>query len=146
MFCSQQDFFYKKGQINRYKWGIFKKIHLQINLALYLCHWNETFLDINPIAIGHTLVIPKKEVDYIFDLDDTTLSGLHVFSKKVALAIQKAVPCIRIGTAVIGLEVPHAHIHLIPLHSVHDINFGRPKLKLSKEEFEATAQKIASLL
>ena len=104
------------------------------------------FLDINPLAIGHTLVIPKKEVDYIFDLDDTTLAGLHVFSKKVALAIQKAVPCLRIGTAVIGLEVPHAHIHLIPLHSVHDINFGRPKLNLTKEAFEETVMKITSFL
>jgi len=104
------------------------------------------FLDINPLAIGHTLVIPKKEVDYIFDLDDTTLAGLHVFSKKVALAIQKAVPCLRIGTAVIGLEVPHAHIHLIPLHFVHDINFGRPKLNLTKEAFEETVMKITSFL
>lgn len=102
------------------------------------------FLDINPLAKGHTLVIPKQETDYIFDLDDHTLSGMMVFAKKVALAIEKCVPCKRIGIAVIGLEVPHAHIHLVPLHSVHDINFSNPKLQLSKEEMEDLATKIAA--
>lgn len=102
------------------------------------------FLDINPLAKGHTLVIPKQETDYIFDLDDTTLSGLMVFAKKVGLAIEKCVPCKRVGIAVIGLEVPHAHIHLVPLQSVHDINFSNPKLQLSKEEMDALAKQIAA--
>ncbi|MBL7777631.1 MAG: HIT family protein [Chitinophagales bacterium] len=102
------------------------------------------FLDINPLAKGHTLVIPKQETDYIFDLDDHTLSGMMVFAKKVALAIEKCVPCKRIGIAVIGLEVPHAHIHLVPLQSVHDINFTNPKLQLSKEEMDALAKQIAA--
>lgn len=97
------------------------------------------FLDINPLAKGHTLVIPKKEVDYIFDVDDQQLAGMMVFAKKVALAIEKAVPCKRIGIAVLGLEVPHAHIHLIPINNLGDINFANPKLKFSKEEFEGTA-------
>lgn len=104
------------------------------------------FLDIFPLATGHVLVIPKKEVDYIFDLDDETLGGLHVFSKKVALAIEKAIPCLRIGTAVVGLEVPHAHIHLVPLNSMQDINFDKPKLKPSQEELEKTAEKIRGFL
>lgn len=102
------------------------------------------FLDINPLAKGHTLVIPKQETDYIFDLDDQTLSGMMVFAKKVALAIEKCVPCKRVGVAVIGLEVPHAHIHLIPLQSVHDINFSNPKLQLSKEEMDTLAKQIAT--
>lgn len=100
------------------------------------------FLDISPLAIGHTLVIPKKEVDYIFDIDDQQLAGLHLFSKKVAKAIQSAIPCKRIGIAVIGLEVPHAHIHLIPLQTVQDINFSREKMKVSQEVLAETAAKI----
>jgi len=100
------------------------------------------FLDVFPLAKGHTLVIPKKETDYIFDLEDEQFSGLHLFSKKVARAIEKAIPCKRIGVAVIGLEVPHAHIHLIPMNNVSDVNFSLPKLKLSKEELEEIAQKI----
>ncbi|MEX2234337.1 MAG: HIT family protein [Cyclobacteriaceae bacterium] len=100
------------------------------------------FLDINPLVMGHTLVVPKKEVDYIFDLDDDTFSGLQLFSKKVARAIKKAVPCLRVGVAVIGLEVPHTHVHLVPLNSMDDINFSRPKLKPSKEALSATAEKI----
>jgi len=104
------------------------------------------FLDINPLVKGHTLVIPKKEVDYIFDLDDDTLAGLHLFSKKVARAIEKVIPCLRVGTCVIGLEVPHAHLHLIPLNSMGDINFSNPKLKLSAEEFSAIAEKIRAQL
>lgn len=100
------------------------------------------FLDIFPLAKGHVLVVPKEEVDYIFDIDDTTLGGMMVFAKKVALAIGKAVPCQRVGVAVIGLEVPHAHIHLVPLNKVSDIDFSRPKLKVEKEELEAIAQQI----
>ncbi|MCF6242613.1 MAG: HIT family protein [Bacteroidales bacterium] len=94
------------------------------------------FLDINPLAKGHTLVVPKKEVDYMFDLDDETLAGLNIFAKKIAKAIEKAVPCKRIGTTVIGLEVPHAHLHLIPINGINDMNFEKPKLKLSDEEFK----------
>ena len=100
------------------------------------------FLDINPLMEGHTLVVPKKENDYIFDLNDDDLSGLMLFSKKVALGIQKAVPCARIGVAVVGLEVPHTHIHLVPINSVSDLNFKNPKLKLSAGEFEKIAKKI----
>jgi len=94
------------------------------------------FLDINPLAKGHTLVVPKKEVDYMFDLDDETLGGLHIFAKKIAKAIEKAVPCKRIGTTVIGLEVPHAHLHLIPINGINDMNFEKPKLKFTDEEFK----------
>jgi len=100
------------------------------------------FLDINPLMEGHTLVVPKKENDYIFDLNDDDLSGLMLFSKKVALGIEKAVPCARIGVAVVGLEVPHTHIHLVPINSVSDLNFKNPKLKLSAEEFEKIAKRI----
>lgn len=99
------------------------------------------FLDINPLSKGHTLVVPKKEVDYIFDLDSDTYLGLMAFSQMIALAIGKSVPCKRVGVAVIGLEVPHAHVHLIPL-VVDSINFSDPKLKLEKEEFERIAQAI----
>ncbi|MCS6935646.1 MAG: HIT family protein [Chitinophagales bacterium] len=102
------------------------------------------FLDINPLAKGHTLVIPKKEVDYIFDLDEETLSGLFLFSRKVARAIQQTVPCLRIGIAVVGLEVPHAHVHLVPLQSVHDIDFSRPRVQMTKEEMAELARLIAS--
>lgn len=104
------------------------------------------FLDISPLAKGHTLVVPKIEVDYIFDIDDSSLGGMMVFAKKVAHAIDKAVPCTRVGIAVIGLEVPHAHIHLIPLNSVSDIDFSRPKLKLEKELMEKIAEEIRSKL
>lgn len=100
------------------------------------------FLDINPLTIGHTLVVPKKEVDYIFDLDDDTLAGMNVFSKKVAIAIKKVVPCARVGVEVIGLEVPHAHVHLIPMNRTEDLNFTRPKLKPAKEELTELAEKI----
>ncbi len=100
------------------------------------------FLDINPLAKGHTLVIPKQETDYLFDLDDELLAGLMVFAKKIARAIDKAVDCKRVGVAVLGLEVPHAHIHLIPLKSEADISFSNPKLKFSPEEFEAIAESI----
>jgi len=100
------------------------------------------FLDVNPLVFGHTLVVPKQEVDYIFDLEDDILSGLTIFAKKVAHAIKLAVPCNRIGIAVIGLEVPHAHIHLVPMNSMGDINFANPKLHPSKEELALVADKI----
>lgn len=100
------------------------------------------FLDINPLTKGHTLVIPKREVDYIFDLNDAELAEMHVFAKHVALAIQKAFPCRKVGEAVIGLEVPHAHIHLIPMQNESDMLFSNPKLKLDAEEFAAIAEAI----
>ncbi|MFP4024084.1 MAG: HIT family protein [Thiohalospira sp.] len=100
------------------------------------------FLDINPLVKGHTLVIPKQETDYYFDLDNETLSGLTLFSKKIAKAIDKAIDCKRVGVVVLGLEVPHAHVHLIPLNSEADASFSKPKLKLSKDEFEAIAERI----
>lgn len=100
------------------------------------------FLDINPITKGHTLVIPKVAEDYIFNLDDKTLADMMIFSKKVALAIEKSVSCVRIGVAVIGLEVPHAHIHLIPIQHESDMNFKNPKLKLSAEEMNEIAREI----
>ncbi len=101
------------------------------------------FLDINPVAIGHTLVVPKKEVDYIFDLEDSELTRLHVFAKKVARGLRKAVPCKRIGISVIGLEVPHTHVHLVPLNTMSDINFSKQKLSPSKEELAAIARQIS---
>lgn len=100
------------------------------------------FLDINPLVEGHSLVVPKREVDYVFDLDDQELADLHIFSKKIALAIKKAIPCLRVGVAVIGLEVPHTHVHLVPLNSMNDINFSQPKLKLKDEELARTAEAI----
>lgn len=102
------------------------------------------FLDINPLRAGHTLVVPKKETDYIFDLNDDQLTGLILFSKKVAAAIKSGFPCNRIGVAILGLEVPHAHIHLVPMDSMEDINFKNPKLKFSPEEFKEIAARISS--
>lgn len=104
------------------------------------------FLDINPLVKGHTLVIPKQEVDYIFDLSDEDLAAMHVFAKKIALAIGKAFPCKKVGEAVLGLEVPHAHIHLIPMQSEKDMLFSNPKLKLSEEEFKTVAEAIRMAL
>ena len=101
------------------------------------------FLDINPLVEGHVLVIPKEETDYLFDLDDDDLGGIMVFAKKVAKAVQRAIPCKRVGVAVIGFDVPHAHIHLIPMQGMQDIDFSRPKLKLSQEEFQSIAGRIA---
>jgi histidine triad (HIT) family protein len=101
------------------------------------------FLDINPLRAGHTLVVPKRETDYIFDLEDGYLAGMVVFSKKIAVAIRKAIPCNRVGVAILGLEVPHAHIHLVPMDTMDDINFKNPKLKFSPEEFKAIAAKIS---
>lgn len=104
------------------------------------------FLDVFPLAKGHTLVIPKKEIDYIFDMDDALFTELQLFSKKVSAAVRKAIPCQRIGVAVIGLEVPHAHIHLIPLNHVSDINFSRPKLKPTPEELKDVQAAIVKCL
>lgn len=100
------------------------------------------FLDINPLANGHTLVIPKMEVDYIFDLDNELYKELFVFSKKVGKAIESVIPCKRIGVIVFGLDVPHAHIHLIPINKASDMSFESPKIMLEKEEFKAIAEKI----
>ena len=104
------------------------------------------FMDIMPLADGHVLVIPKQEIDELFDLPDDLLAGLHVFAKPIAVAMKKAIPCKRIGTAVIGLEVPHAHLHLLPLNSVSDINFERPKLSRSQEQLAEIADKIRAEL
>lgn len=102
------------------------------------------FLDISPLAKGHTLVVPKIQDDYIFNLDDDTLAGMMVFAKKVALAIQENIPCQRIGVAVIGLEVPHAHIHLVPISKEGDLNFTNARCKLTEDEFREIAAKIAA--
>jgi histidine triad (HIT) family protein len=124
--------------------SIFSKI-IRREIPAYIVAEDEehlAFLDINPVAMGHVLVIPKAEVDYIFDLDDAALSRLHLFAKKVALALKSAVPCRRVGVAVIGLEVPHAHIHLVPLQSMNDINFTKPKLSPSRSELEQISARI----
>jgi histidine triad (HIT) family protein len=104
------------------------------------------FLDINPLAKGHTLVVPKLEIDYIFDLEDDLLGDMMKFAKNIALAIDKTMDCKRVGIAVLGLEVPHAHIHLCPINDLHDIEFSKAKLKLSKEEFEEIATTIKAAL
>lgn len=104
------------------------------------------FLDINPLAEGHTLVIPKVETDYLFDVEDDLLGGMLVFAKRVARALDRTMECKRVGMAVLGLEVPHAHIHLIPINSLYDIEFSRPKLKFSPGEFQATADKIRAAI
>ena len=104
------------------------------------------FLDINPLAKGHTLVIPKREVDYFFDLTDEEIGEMQIFAKKVASAIKAAYPCIKVGQAVIGLEVPHAHIHLIPIQKESDMLFSNPKLKLTADEFKEIAEKISNAL
>ncbi len=103
------------------------------------------FLDINPLTKGHTLVIPKVEIDYIFDLNDSQISKLHIFAKKVALALEKVVTCKRIGLSVIGLEVPHAHIHLIPFTNICEMNFANPKLKFSSEDYLLLAAQIQNV-
>ncbi len=104
------------------------------------------FLDINPLKMGHVLVIPKVEVDYIFDLEDEQYAGLMIFAKVIAKAIKKAIPCEKVGVTVIGLEVPHAHMHLVPIKFADDLNFTRPKLKVSLEELKAAEQKILEYL
>lgn len=126
--------------------GIFAKIAAG-EIPSYKCAENDkfyAFLDINPLVKGHTLVIPRREVDYIFDLTDEELAEMTVFAKKVATAIKKAFPCIKVGMAVLGLEVPHAHIHLVPMNSEKDMLFSNPKLKLSDEEFKEIAEKISA--
>ncbi|MDY2634070.1 MAG: HIT family protein [Prevotella sp.] len=100
------------------------------------------FLDINPVAKGHTLVIPRREVDYIFDMEDDEIGEFQIFAKKVAIALKRAVPCIKVGQAVLGLEVPHAHIHLIPMQSERDMRFSNPKLSLPEDEMKQLADKI----
>jgi histidine triad (HIT) family protein len=125
--------------------SIFSKIVIG-DIPCYKIAENEhcfAFLDINPLSEGHALVVPKKEVDYLFDLDNETYLQLMQFAKQVAVAIKKAVPCIRVTSVVLGFEVPHAHIHLIPAQHERDVNFANPKKKFRKEEFEATAKKIA---
>ena len=124
--------------------SIFSKIVAGDIPAYKVAESNEflAFLDISPLAEGHLLVIPKEEVDNLFDLDDETYTGLMIFAKIVATAMKKAIPCNRIGVTVIGLEVPHAHIHLIPINGLHDMDFTRPKLNFTSEEFEAIAEKI----
>ena len=123
---------------------IFSKI-IAGEIPSYKCAENErfyAFLDINPVAKGHTLVVPKHEVDYLFDLDDDELAAMTIFAKRVAKAIQAASPCRKVGVAVLGLEVAHAHIHLIPLQSEGDMDFRRPKLQLPAEEMEEIARRI----
>ena len=127
---------------------IFSKI-IAGEIPSYRIHEDEryyAFLDINPLAEGHTLVIPKVETDYLFDLEDDLLADMMVFAKKVALAIDQTMECKRVGVAVLGLEVPHAHIHLIPINDLYDIEFSKPKLKFSDEQFRATAGKITAAL
>ncbi len=124
--------------------GIFAKIAAG-EIPSYKCAANDefyAFLDINPMVKGHTLVIPRREVDYIFDMEDDEIARFQVFAKKVAQAIKAAFPCVKVGEAVLGLEVPHAHIHLVPMQSEKDMNFSAPKLKLSDEEFAGIAAKI----
>lgn len=126
--------------------GIFAKI-VAGEIPSYKVAENDrylAFLDVFPLKKGHTLVIPKQEVDYIFDLDSDTYSGLMDFSKQVAVAIKKAIPCKKVSLQVVGLEVPHAHVHLIPINTMNDCNFSAEKLKFSKEEFEETARLIAA--
>lgn len=104
------------------------------------------FLDVRPVKKGHVLVIPKKEIDYLFDMPEQEYLDLQNFARKVGIALKQAIPCQRIGTAVVGLEVPHVHIHLIPLDSIQDLNFSNPRLKFSKEEFQSIADQIAGAM
>ena len=124
--------------------GIFAKIAAG-EIPSYKCAENDefyAFLDINPMVKGHTLCIPRREVDYIFDMEDDELTRFEVFAKKVAVAIARAFPCVKVGQAVLGLEVPHAHIHLIPMQSEKDMLFSNPKLSLPQEEMQEIAAKI----
>lgn len=126
--------------------SIFTRI-IQGEIPSYKVAESETcfaFLDINPLAKGHTLIVPKKEVDYLFDVEDELYIDLMRFAKKVAIALEKAVPCERIGVTVIGLEVPHAHVHLIPINALNDMNFAKPKLTMSAEELEMLAATISA--
>lgn len=124
--------------------SIFSKIAAG-EIPSYCCAQNEefyAFLDINPLVKGHTLVIPRREVDYIFDLSDEEIGRMHIFAAKVARAIKTVLPCVKVGVAVLGLEVPHAHIHLVPMQSEKDMLFSNPKLQLPAEEMQATADAI----
>lgn len=124
--------------------GIFARIAAG-EIPSYKCAENDkfyAFLDINPIAKGHTLVIPRREVDYIFDMEDDEIAEFQVFAKKVATALKAAFPCIKVGQAVLGLEVPHAHIHLIPMQSEKDMLFTNPKMRFTDEEFKDIANKV----
>ena len=124
--------------------SIFSKIAAG-EIPSYCCAQNDefyAFLDINPLVKGHTLVIPRREVDYIFDLTDEEIGRMHIFAVKVARAIKKVLPCVKVGVAVLGLEVPHAHIHLVPMQSEKDMLFSNPKLQLPAEEMQATADAI----
>ena len=124
--------------------SIFSKI-IKGEIPSYKVAENEkfyAFLDINPLTVGHTLVIPKQEIDYLFDIDNSTLQEYIVFAKKVALSIENNVPCKRIAMSVIGLDVPHAHIHLIPLQTMDDVNFSKERVKLTSEEFQKIALQI----
>jgi histidine triad (HIT) family protein len=128
--------------------SIFTKI-IQGEIPCYKIAEDEryiAFLDINPLARGHTLVVPKVEIDYIFDLDEDLLGDMMKFAKRVALAIDKTIDCKRVGIAVLGLEVPHAHIHLCPINSLYDIEFSRPKLKLTEKEFKEIAEEISAAI
>ena len=127
---------------------IFSKI-LAGEIPSFKIHEDErfyAFLDINPLAKGHTLVIPKEEIDYLFDLEDDLLGDMMIFGKEVARAIDLTMDCKRVGVAVLGLEVPHAHIHLVPINGLHDIEFSRPKLQLSNEELREIAGKISAAI
>lgn len=122
--------------------SIFSKI-VQGEIPCYKVAENENFLaflDINALVMGHTLVIPKKEMDYIFDLSDDELSEIMVFAKKVAKILKKHVPCLKVGVSVIGLEVPHAHIHLVPLNQISDLNFSAPRIPVDRNQFEALSK------
>ena len=124
--------------------SIFSKIAAG-EIPSYCCASNEefyAFLDINPMVKGHTLVIPRREVDYIFDLTDEEIGRMHIFAARVARAIKKVIPCVKVGEAVLGLEVPHAHIHLIPMQSEKDMLFSNPKLQLPSDEMQAVADAI----
>ena len=128
--------------------GIFSKI-IAGEIPSYKVAENQdcfAFLDINPLMEGHTLVVPKKEVDYLYDLDNETYLKLMEFSKQVAIAMKTVIPCKRVASVVLGFEVPHAHVHLIPAQNERDVNFSNPKIKYSKEEFEAIAKKIAQAM
>lgn len=127
---------------------VFTKI-INKEIPCYKIHENDdfiAFLDVNPIAKGHTLIVPKLEIDYIFDMSNEQLTAFHLYSKKIASALKKSIPCIKIGMAVIGLEVPHAHIHLVPMNEVGDLNFTSKRKEFSSTEFEEMAQLISSNL
>jgi len=138
----------EETQIKYFMASIFTRI-INGEIPCYKIAENENyfaFLDINPLTKGHTLVVPKKEIDYIFDIEDDLLEGIMLFSKKIAKAIDKTMQYKRVGISVIGLEVPHAHIHLIPFNKMSELNFSNPKLKFTKEEFEEIAEAIKKKL